>query len=57
MEGPRMPLPHFLMLIVFVIVMAGVTIWAFAMSGMPIATLGLMVLIAAGVMRLMARVE
>ncbi|KEO60540.1 hypothetical protein [Thioclava indica] len=52
-----MPLPHFLLLIVFVIVMAGVTIWAFASSGMPIAMLGLMALIAAGVMRLMARVE
>ncbi|MBC7144915.1 MAG: hypothetical protein H5U24_05855 [Thioclava marina] len=52
-----MPLPHFLLLILFVIVLAGATIWAFAASGVPMATLGLMVLIAAGVARMMARVE
>lgn len=52
-----MPLPHFLLLILFVTVLAGVTIWAFAASGVPMAMLGLMVLIAAGVARMMARVE
>ncbi|KFE36862.1 hypothetical protein [Thioclava atlantica] len=52
-----MPLPHFLLLILFVIVLAGLTLWAFAVSGVPVAMLALMVLIAAGVMRLMARVE
>ncbi|SFN15118.1 hypothetical protein SAMN05216224_102668 [Thioclava dalianensis] len=52
-----MPLPHFLLLIVFVIVMAALTIWIFASSGVPIAMLGLMALVAAGVMRLLARVE
>ena len=57
-RGKReMPLPHFLLLILFVIVLAGLTIWAFAASGVPMAMLGLMVLVAAGVARMMARVE
>lgn len=47
-----MPLPHFLLMILSVIAAAGLTIWAAAGSGLPLAALGLAALAGAGLMRL-----
>ena len=50
-----MPLPHFLMLILAVILAAGATIWAASVVGVPLFVLGLLALMAAGVAHLAAR--
>lgn len=52
-----MPLPRFLALLALVIVAAGATLWLAAASGIPMAAVALLALIAAGVVRLLARVE
>lgn len=52
-----MPLPRFLVLIAAVIVAAGVTIFCAVLAGVPLAALGFGALLAAGLMRLLARVE
>jgi len=52
-----MPLPHFLILIAAVIFAAGVSVWAATMAGVPFALLALGLMVAAGIVRLMARVE
>ncbi len=52
-----MPLPHFLILLAVVVIAAGATIWLATSSGVSIATLAVMALIGAGVVRLLARVE
>lgn len=50
-----MPLPHFLMLILAVILAAGVTIWMASAAGIPLFALGLVALLAAAVVHLTAR--
>jgi multisubunit Na+/H+ antiporter MnhE subunit len=52
-----MPLPHFLALLVIVLIAGAVTLWLLASSGVPVAYVALGALIGAGVMRLMTRVE
>ena len=52
-----MPLPHFLLLLVIVIGAAGVTIWLASSAGLPLAGMALLAVVAAGLVRLMARVE
>ncbi|MGO4854317.1 hypothetical protein [Phaeovulum sp. W22_SRMD_FR3] len=52
-----MPLPHFLALIIAVILAAGATLWFAAHAGLPLPLLGLGLLAGAGLVRLMARVE
>ena len=42
-----MPLPHFLLLILAVILAAGLTIWAANAVGIPLAALGLLALVGA----------
>ncbi|SMO53095.1 hypothetical protein [Paracoccus laeviglucosivorans] len=50
-----MPLPHFLILIVAVILAAGLTIWVASAAGVPLLVLGLLVLMAAAVAHLATR--
>lgn len=50
-----MPLPHFLILILAVILTAGLTIWAASAVGIPLFALGLLALAGAGIAHLSAR--
>lgn len=50
-----MPLPHFLVLIAVVILLAGLTIWAALVTGVPLAVLGLVALMAVAVVHFAAR--
>ncbi|QRZ13977.1 hypothetical protein JWJ88_04770 [Paracoccus methylovorus] len=50
-----MPLPHFLILILAVILAAGLTIWAASAAGIPIVVLGFLALLAAAITHLTAR--
>ncbi|SFA44705.1 hypothetical protein SAMN04487972_103253 [Paracoccus halophilus] len=50
-----MPLPHFLLLILVVILAAGVTIWMANAAGIPLFALGLVALLAAALVHLSAR--
>lgn len=50
-----MPLPQFLILIASVITAAGVTIWFAASAGVPFAALGIVALMAAGLVHLSMR--
>lgn len=52
-----MPLPQFLLLLGAVLLAAGVTLWALAQAGVPLALVALGLLAAAGLARLVARVE
>ncbi|TDQ62258.1 hypothetical protein [Phaeovulum veldkampii] len=52
-----MPLPHFLFLIAAVILAAGLTLWVASQAGVSLALLAVLALVAAGLVRLMARVE
>lgn len=52
-----MPLPHFLLMLVAVILAGGLSIWAATQAGVPFALIGLGALMAAGLVRLLARVE
>lgn len=52
-----MPLPHFLLMLVVVIVAALLTIWAAVSVGVPIAVLGVLLLIAAMLAHLAGRIE
>jgi len=52
-----MPLTHFLILICAVILAGGVTLWLAASAGVPLAAVALCAVLAAGFVRLMARVE
>ncbi|WP_376873955.1 hypothetical protein [Albirhodobacter sp. R86504] len=52
-----MPLPHFLTLLVVVLIAAAVTLWTLTASGVPIAYIAVGGLIGAGVIRLMTRIE
>lgn len=47
-----MPLPHFLILIVAVILAAGLTLWMASAAGLPLAALGLAALVGAALARL-----
>lgn len=49
-----MPLPHFLMLILAVVLAAGLTIWAASAVGAPILVLALLALMAAAIAHLMS---
>lgn len=50
-----MPLPHFLILILAVILAAGLTLWAASAAGVPLFALGLLALAAAGIAHLTTR--
>lgn len=50
-----MPLPHFLILILAVILAAGLTIWAASVVGIPLFALGLLALVAAALAHLGTR--
>lgn len=50
-----MPLPHFLILILAVILAAGLTIWAASAVGVPIFALALVALMAAAIAHLARR--
>jgi len=50
-----MPLPHFLMLIIAVILAAGLTIWAASAVGIPLFALGFLALLAAAIAHLSMR--
>jgi len=50
-----MPLPHFLILVLAVILAAGLTIWAASAVGVPMLALGLVALMAAAVAHLAMR--
>ncbi|WP_199259799.1 hypothetical protein [Paracoccus binzhouensis] len=50
-----MPLPHFLILILAVILAAGLTIWAASAVGIPLVAIGLLALAAAGIAHLTMR--
>lgn len=50
-----MPLPHFLILMLAVILAAGLTLWAASAVGIPLFALGLLVLAAAGIAHLGTR--
>lgn len=52
-----MPLPHFLALILAVVLAAALSLWFAAKAGVPLALIGLGALLAAGLARLIARVE
>ncbi len=52
-----MPLPHFLLMIVAVVLAAALTVALAVQAGVPLAALGLAALIGAGLLRLLARVE
>jgi hypothetical protein len=52
-----MPLPHFLLLLVVVVLAAGATLWVASSAGVPFAALALAALVGAALMRLLARVE
>ncbi len=52
-----MPLPHFLILILAVILAAGLTIWAASAIGIPLFALGLLALLAAAIADLKPRDE
>lgn len=52
-----MPLPHFLLMICVILTAAGVTVWAATHVGIPFGFVALVALLAAGVIRLMGRVE
>ncbi|WP_162784643.1 hypothetical protein [Paracoccus suum] len=52
-----MTLPHFLLLIVAVILIAGLTLWAASAAGLPLAALAIPALIAAAAVHLAARVH
>jgi len=47
-----MPLPHFLIMILAVILTGGLTIWAASAAGVPLFALGLLVLLAAAIAHL-----
>ncbi len=50
-----MPLPHFLILILAVILAAGLTIWAASAIGIPLFALGFLALLAAAIAHLTTR--
>ena len=50
-----MPLPHFLLMLAAVILMAGVTLWASISAGVPLAAVGLIALTGAAVLHLSMR--
>lgn len=52
-----MPLTHFLLLLALVILLGAMTIWLAASAGVSIPMLAVLLLAAAGVARLMARVH
>ena len=52
-----MPLPHFLILILAVILAAGLTIWVASAVGVPLVVLALVLLMAAGVVHLAAHLD
>ncbi|SIS84411.1 hypothetical protein [Phaeovulum vinaykumarii] len=52
-----LPLPHFLVLVVAVILAAALTLWAAFRAGISLMAVGLLALAGAGVVRLMTRVE
>lgn len=52
-----MPLPHFLVLIISVIVAAGLTLWVVFTAGLPFAVVAMLALLGAAVLKLMQRVE
>ena len=52
-----MPLPHFLTLLIVVLIAAALTLWGLTASGVPFALIALGALVGAGVVRLMTRVE
>lgn len=51
------PLPHFLLMLCVIVLAAGVTLWFALHSGISLPALGVLLLLAAGVVRLFARVE
>lgn len=50
-----MPLPHFLMMMLLVLLAAVLTIWAAASAGLPVATLAVTALLAAAAVHLVGR--
>lgn len=52
-----MPLPHFLLLLIAVILAAGLTLWAAAVAGLPVAAMAITALIAAAALHLAQRVH
>lgn len=50
-----MPLPHFLILMLAVILAAGLTLWAASAVGIPLLALALLALAAAGIAHLSTR--
>ncbi|HRM74248.1 MAG TPA: hypothetical protein PLI13_06020 [Paracoccus sp. (in: a-proteobacteria)] len=50
-----MPLPHFLLMILAVILAAGLTIWAANAVGIPLVALGLLALVGAALAHLTTR--
>ena len=50
-----MPLPHFLLMLLLVIVAAAMTIWAVSAAGVPMTALALTALLAAAVVGLVGR--
>ncbi|SIP87139.1 hypothetical protein SAMN05421641_101104 [Paracoccus thiocyanatus] len=50
-----MPLPHFLILILVVILAGGLTVWAASAAGIPLFALGLLALVAAAIAHLTMR--
>jgi phosphate/sulfate permease len=51
----NMPLPHFLLMILAVILAAGLTIWAANAVGIPLVALGLLALVGAALAHLTTR--
>ena len=51
------PLPHFLLLILAVVLAGGLSLWGATRLGLPLEALGLVALGAVGLWRLVARVE
>lgn len=52
-----MPLPHFLMLILAVVLAGGLTIWVASAVGVPLFVLALVLLMAAGVAHLATHLD
>ena len=52
-----MPLPHFLLLLLAVVLAAGVTLWVASVAGLPLAGLGITALVAAAAAHLATRVH
>ncbi|MDO5632899.1 MAG: hypothetical protein Q4G22_13840 [Paracoccus sp. (in: a-proteobacteria)] len=50
-----MPLPHFLLMIAIVILLAAVTLWASVAAGIPLAALAIVALMGAAVLHLSMR--